>query len=475
MALSQLYIISEENMKNNQYCYLKKARGNRIISVLAISSLLLVVSGCDSTMKESKPTDTVTNTAPNLDNPSLSDKNKNNSDYKAVSKDGFIAADDGASTPDGIEKVTTANNQFAVDMYQQINGQPDQADDNVFFSPYSLSTAMAMLYAAAEGETKAQIQKTFHYPAPAILNPNSAALYNQFNKPNPDYKLATVNDLWMQQGLTPTKSYIDTVQRYYSGQVTALDFEGSPDSARQTINKKIVEKTKQMIPELLPKGSIKSDTAVVLTNAVYFKGDWTLPFTAERTSAQPFYNAIGRASTVQMMQQQSYFSYYEDKHIQVVQLPYKGDDLSMLVVLPKFNHKLAMQQLTKSLSATKIKQWRSGLVRQEVDLQLPKFKLDARYQMKTLLADMGMPKAFNNGAEFNLYADGTPIKLDEVYHQAVVTVDEKGTEAAAAAGAVGMYVGMSYPVEFKADHPFMFMIKDNKTDALLFLGQVNKP
>ena len=213
----------------------------------------------------------------------------------------------------------------------------------------------------------------------------------------------------------------------------------------------------------------------MLTNAIYFKGDWTLPFTAERTSAQPFYNAIGRASTVQMMQQQSYFSYYEDKHIQVVQLPYKGDDLSMLVVLPKLNHKLAMQQLAKSLNATKIKQWSAGLVRQEVDLQLPKFTLDARYQMKTLLADMGMPKAFNNGAEFNLYADGPPIKLDEVYHQAVVTVDEKGTEAAAAAGAVGMYVGMSYPVEFKADHPFMFMIKDNKTDAILFLGQVNKP
>ena len=360
-------------------------------------------------------------------------------------------------------------------MYQQINGQPDQADKNVFFSPYSLSTVMAILYAAAEGETKAQIQKTFHYPAPAILNPNSAALYNQFNKPNPDYKLATVNDLWMQQGLTLNKSYADTVQHYYSGQVTALDFEGSPDPARQTINKKIADKTKQLIPELLPKGSIKSDTAVVLTNAIYFKGDWTLPFTAERTSAQPFYNAIGRASTVQMMQQQSYFSYYENKHIQVVQLPYKGDDLSMLVVLPKLNHKLAMQQLAKSLNATKIKQWSAGLVRQEVDLQLPKFKLDARYQMKTLLADMGMPKAFNNGAEFNLYADGTPIKLDEVYHQAVVTVDEKGTEAAAAAGAVGMYVGMSYPVEFKADHPFMFVIKDNKTDAILFLGQVNKP
>ena len=436
-------------------------QNSQLVSVLAISSLLLIVSGCDSTIKNNRAgavTDTIPHNQPAI-----------NHQAPPIEEKVLI------STPEGIAEIITANNQFAIAMYQQINGQPDQADKNVFFSPYSLSTAMAMLYAAAEGETKAQIQKTFHYPAPAILNPNSAALYNQFNKPNPDYKLATVNDLWMQQGLTPTKSYIDTVQRYYSGQVTALDFEGSPDPARQTINKRIAEKTKQMIPELLPKGSIKSDTAVVLTNAIYFKGDWTMPFTAERTSAQPFYNAIGRASTVQMMQQQSYFSYYENKHIQVVQLPYKGDDLSMLVVLPKLNHKLAMQQLAKSLNATKIKQWSAGLVRQEVDLQLPKFKLDARYQMKTLLADMGMPKAFNNGAEFNLYADGPPIKLDEVYHQAVVTVDEKGTEAAAAAGAVGMYVGMSYPVEFKADHPFMFVIKDNKTDAILFLGQVNKP
>ena len=436
-------------------------QNSQLVSVLAISSLLLIVSGCDSTIKNNRAgavTDTIPHNQPAI-----------NHQAPPIEEKVLI------STLEGIAEIITANNQFAIAMYQQINGQPDQADKNVFFSPYSLSTAMAMVYAAAEGETKAQIQKTFHYPAPAILNPNSAALYNQFNKPNPDYKLATVNDLWMQQGLTLNKSYADTVQHYYSGQVTALDFEGSPDPARQTINKKIADKTKQLIPELLPKGSIKSDTAVVLTNAIYFKGNWTLPFTAESTSTQPFYNAIGRASTVQMMRQQSYFDYYEDKHIQVVQLPYKGDDLSMLVVLPKLNHKLAMQQLAKSLNATKIKQWSAGLVRQEVDLQLPKFKLDARYQMKTLLADMGMPKAFNNGAEFNLYADGPPIKLDEVYHQAVVTVDEKGTEAAAAAGAVGMYVGMSYPVEFKADHPFMFVIKDNKTDAILFLGQVNKP
>lgn len=279
-------------------------QNSQLVSVLAISSLLLIVSGCDNTIRNntvSTVTDMITPSPQTISN------------QVPLTEVKILT-----STPEGIAEVVTANNQFAIAMYQQINGKSEQVDENMFFSPYSLSTAMAMLYAAAEGETKAQIQKTFHYPTPTTLNPNSAALYNQFNKSNPDYKLATVNDLWMQQGLTPTKSYIDTVQRYYSGQVTALDFEGSPDPARQTINKKIAEKTKQMIPELLPKGSIKSDTAVVLTNAVYFKGDWTMPFTAERTSAQPFYNAIGRASTVQMMQQQSYFDYYEDKHIQVV-------------------------------------------------------------------------------------------------------------------------------------------------------------
>ena len=464
-------------MKNNQYCYLKKARGNRIISAFAISSLLLIVSGCDSTIKESKSTDSVVNSPSNSDQSSLPENNKNNSDYKAVSKDGFIAADDDASTSDGIEKVITANNQFAVAMYQQINGQPDQADKNVFFSPYSLSTAMAMLYAAAEGETKAQIQKTFYYPSMDTLNPNSAALYNQFNKPNPDYKLATVNDLWMEQGLTPTKSYVDTVQRYYGGQVTNLDFEDNPDPSRLIINKKIAQHTNQLIPELLPKGSIKPITVAVLTNAIYFKGDWKVPFEVQSTTEQPFYPLTGEPSDIKMMQLQEHFGYSEDKQVQVVQLPYKGDDLSMLVVLPKSKDKTAMQQLVRDLSADKIKEWNKDLITQEVNLHLPKFKLEERYDMKDMLSDMGMPIAFNQDkATFKLFDQPLSTWIDEIYHQAVVIVDEKGTEAAAATGIVVSTESASAPPPvFKADHPFMFMIKDNKTDAILFLGQVNKP
>ena len=446
------------------------------MGALAVSSLLFVVTGCDSTMKGTKPTDSVVNTASNPEKSSLPDKAKSNADAQADSPVYFIAADASASTPDGIEKVTTANNQFAIAMYRQINGHTGQADDNVFFSPYSLSTAMAMLYAAAEGETKAQIQKTFYYPSMDILNPNSAALYNQFNKPNPDYKLATVNDLWMEQGLTPTKSYVDTVQRYYGGQVTNLDFESNPNPSRLIINKKIAQHTNQLIPELLPKGSIKPITVAVLTNAIYFKGDWKVPFEVQSTTEQPFYNHIGTSPNIKMMQLQEHFGYSEDKQVQVVQLPYKGDDLSMLVVLPKSKDKAAMQQLVQDLSADTIKQWSKDLVTQEVNVHLPKFKLEASYQMKNLLTDMGMPRAFEKGAGFNLFDNSPPIKIDDVYHKAVVIVDEKGTEAAAATGIVANATAASAPPPvFKADHPFMFMIKDNKTDAILFLGQVNKP
>lgn len=447
------------------------------MGALAVSSLLFVVTGCDSTMKGTKPTDSVVNSPSNSDQSSLPENNKNNSDYKAVSKDGFIAADDSASTPDGIEKVTTANNQFAVDMYRQINGHTGQADDNVFFSPYSLSTAMAMLYAAAEGETKAQIQKTFYYPSMDVLNPNSAALYNQFNKPNPDYKLATVNDLWMEQGLTPTKSYVDTVQRYYGGQVTNLDFESNPNPSRLIINKKIAQHTNQLIPELLPKGSIKKNTVAVLTNAVYFKGDWKTPFNIQSTSEQPFYTHVGTSPNIKMMHTQADFGYSEDKQVQVVQLPYKGDDLSMLVILPKSKEKTAMQQLVRDLSADKIKEWNKDLITQEVNLHLPKFKLKERYDMKDMLSDMGMPIAFNQDkATFKLFDQPLSTWIDEIYHQAVVIVDEKGTEAAAATGIVVSTESASAPPPvFKADHPFLFMIKDNRTDAILFLGQVNKP
>ena len=433
------------------------------MGTLALGSLL-AIAGCNNSLVDNQPIKQAADkpTVSKIENPSTPKTDKS-----------YIAADDSASTPEGVKQVVDANNQFAIDLYQQINKQPKQAENNVFFSPYSLSTAMAMLYAAAEGETKQQIQKTFHYPASAILNPNSAALYNQFNKPNPDYKLATVNDLWMQQGLSPNQTYLDTVKRYYGGQVTNLDFASRPELSRQTINNTIANHTKQMISELLPSGSISRSTATVLTNAVYFKSEWAQPL-ALRNWEQPFYNLDGTSTDVNLMYGINHFDYMEDEKVQVVELPYKGDDLSMLIVLPKSKEPVAIQKLVANLSTTQINQWTEQLENRKVFLIIPKFKLQESYQMESLLTKMGMPIAFGSRADFSLFNDEQSLAVDSIIHKAVVEVDEKGTVAAAATSIVIKPISASYNAEFTADHPFIFMIKDNKTDAILFLGQVNK-
>ena len=447
-------------MKNrNQYIY-KKSAMKLSVGTLALGSLL-AIAGCNNSLVDNQP-------IKQANNKPIVSKTENPSTPKTDKF--YIAADDSASTPEGVEKVVDANNQLAIDLYQQIN---KQAENNVFFSPYSLSTAMAMLYAAAEGETKQQIQNTFHYPTPTILNPNSAALYNQFNKPNPNYELSTANDLWMRQGLSPNQTYLDTVKRYYGGQVTNLDFASHPEPSRQTINKTIANHTKQMIPELLPEGSIKLSTAAVLTNAVYFKSEWAQPL-GLRGSTQPFHNLNGTTTDTNFMYSIGKSSYTEDKQVQVVELPYKSNDLSMLIVLPKLKETAAMQALVKNLSADQIGQWTHNMKIKEVDLQLPKFKMEQDYKMDELLAEMGMPIAFDSRADFSLFNNKLPLAVDSIIHKAVIEVDEKGTVAAAATSIGPVLVSANYDVEFNANRPFMFMIKDNKTDAILFLGQVNK-
>jgi serpin B len=432
------------------------------VGTLALGSLL-AIAGCNNSLVDNQLIKAAAEkpVVSKTENPSTTKTDKN-----------YTAADDSASTPEGIKQVANANNQFAIDLYQQINKQAKQAENNIFFSPYSLSTAMAMLYAAAEGETKHQIQKTFHYPTPAILNPNSAALYNQFNKPNPNYDLSTVNDLWMRQGLSPIQNYLHTVQRYYGGKVTNLDFKNSPEPSRQTINKTIAKHTKQMIPELLAKDSIKADTAAVLTNAVYFKSEWAQPL-GLRGSTQPFYNLNGTTTDTNFMYSIESFDYMEDERVQVVELPYKGDELSMLVVLPKSKEAAAMQKLIANLSTAQINKWTERLESKEIFLNMPKFKLEQIYKMESILTEMGMPIVFSNKADFSLFNDKLPLAVDSVIHKAVVEVDEKGTVAAAATSIVVRVVSASYNAELTADHPFMFMIKDSKTDAILFLGQVN--
>lgn len=378
--------------------------------------------------------------------------------------------------PENINQVVNASNQFAIDMYQKISSDTDQAGKNVFFSPYGLSTAMAMLYVGAEGETKNQIAKTFHYPALPVLNMGSSGLMEQLNKPNPNYQLITTNHLWINKELTPNQAYLDTVKRYYGGEVTNLDFANQPDPSRQIMNKAIAKQTEQMIPELLPPKSIQDDTVSVLTNAIYFKGDWKSQFDAKNTRLMLFYTFENSSSKTQMMYQKMDLSYMENDNLQIAQLPYQGNELSMMVVLPKSKDKAALEQIIGKLNVAQMNEWSKHLKPAEVDVYLPKFKLQESYKMKDLLSQMGMPVAFDEGkAEFNLFNTRRRLFLDDVIHKAVVEVDEKGTKAAAATAVVVAVESASMPITFKADHPFMFVIKDNKTGAILFLGQVNKP
>ena len=228
-----------------------------------------------------------------------------------------------------------------------------------------------------------------------------------------------------------------------------------------------------MIPELMPSGSIDSSTATVLTNAVYFKSEWAKPFGLQG-GTRPFHNLDGTTSSKEMMYKTAYFDYMENEHVQVVELPYKSNDLSMLIILPKSKEAAAMQKLVADLSSNQVSQWTEQLENQEIFLVMPKFKLEESYSMKPILANMGMPIAFGSRANYSLFNDKLPLKVDSVVHKAVVEVDEKGTVAAAATGIGVQLVMATHKAEITADHPFMFMIKDNKTDAILFLGQVNK-
>lgn len=434
---------------------------------LALSSLVVAISGCNSTYVSTSPADTAKVLKAGTD-PSKS----------AAQQDAIqpVLTDDSVATPKGLNQVVTANNQFAIALYQQLNAQADQNNKNLFFSPYSLSSAMAMLYNAAQGETKQQIEQVFYYPKVATLNANSAALYQQFNKPNPDYKFVSANDIWIAQGLKPNKSYLDTLAHYYGSQVTNLDFKNSPEAARLKINATIADYTQQMIPALMSPSSISANTATVLTNAVYFKGDWQTPFNPSEKKLFSLFD--GNTVTIDMMHNKADFAYTEDEHAQIIKLPYKGEALSMMVILPKAKDQAAMHNLSESLSTNQIEQWNKSLVKREVIVDLPKFKLQQSYEMTPLLSKMGMPIAFSSQADFSLFSDQIAIKVDAMVHQAVIEVDETGTKAAAATGVIIVPMSLGYStnrIEFTADHPFIFVIKDNATGTILFLGQVNKP
>ncbi len=379
------------------------------------------------------------------------------------------------------QAVVAANNRFAVDLYRTLAGDTAQADQNIFFSPSSISTAFAITAEGARGRTHDEIQTVFHLPAdPGVVRNGSSRIYAALNAPGAGYIMSTANALYAEKTYRFLPEYISAAQMYYHANATNMDFIGHPEESRQFINRQVEEQTRGRIHNILPAGSINDVTRLVITNAIYFKGTWSNKFDEAGTRDDVFHTASGRTLNVPMMHIRAHFPYMETDEYQAIALPYDaagGRPVSMLVLLPRENNPAGFEA---NLSPESIAAIRKDLAFRNVQVSLPRFTMDTSYNLNDFLPGMGMPAAFDAGAADFSGMDGSHLLyIGGAFHKAFVEVNENGTEATAAT--VGYLAdgaspnAKGEPLSFVADHPFVFMILDDESGNILFMGRVTAP
>jgi serpin B len=389
----------------------------------------------------------------------------------------FMRAAAAEPTAPAAVAVARDGNAFAFDLYARLRaGQ----SGNLFFSPQSISTALAMTYAGARGDTAAQMARTLHFSLPQDQLPVAyAALLKALNPAgtSPGYRLSIANRLWGQRGEPFLDDFLAVTRRDYGAELGLVDFRANADAARAEINAWVLQQTADKIRDLIPQGVLAHDTRLVLANAIYFRGDWAKQFAKDATTPQPFHVAADRTVTVPLMFAKAPvgFAAPADTGLKVAELPYKGDDVSMIVLLPDAVDGLAA--LESKLTLENLSRWTSDLHRQDVLVYLPRFSVESSFGLTPTLSAMGMPLPFSDGADFSGMNGKRDLLISAVIHKARVDVDEQGTEAAAATGVV---VGLtaarpSEPPAFRADHPFVFVIRHKPTGAILFVGRVVNP
>ncbi len=371
-----------------------------------------------------------------------------------------------------IATVTAANNQFAFDLYSEYKSK----EGNIFFSPFSISTALAMTFEGAKGQTANEMREVFHFPADENARKlGYSELFSKINAENKSYKLSTANALWAQENYQFLDEYFETVKKYYNGGVTNLDFVRESESSRITINNWVEDQTNDKIKDLIPRGLITPLTRLVLTNAIYFKGDWLKQFNEDETRDEDFRISSDETKKVPMMRrtdEEAKFNFTENEKLQILELPYSGEELSMLILLPKNDD---LEYLENSLTLENLEKWKKDLREERVNIFIPKFKFETKYLMKEDLKKMGMPTAFSGDADFSGMTGIKDLFISAVVHQAFVEVNEKGTEAAAATGVIMDKLAPPSISVFRADHPFVFLIQEKETGSILFLGRVGEP
>jgi len=386
--------------------------------------------------------------------------------HEVTAKLNSPALDDSAATPESLEATVDASNLFAFELYERYS----EGDDNVFYSPYSISTALSMTYEGARGLTAEEMQKVFHWSTdPAVRRPGAARAFNVLNGGDRPYALHTANALWMQEGYPFKEDYVAVVEDYYGGEPNLIDF-GDAAEAADTINGWVEERTRDKIKDLLSPGMLM-DARLVLTNAIYFKGDWATMFDPELTRQAGFHVAPEETVTVDMMNIiDGRFGYLDTGDAQILELPYEGEDLSMVIILPRTGE---IHGFEEGFTLQDYLEWLDMLEPTRLEVHLPRFKFETKYDIGEDLAEMGMPTAFTGSADFSGMSEGG-LFIGHVVHQAYVDVNEEGTEAAAATGVVMVESAPILEV-FNADHPFMFTIRDRGTGLILFMGRVTDP
>lgn len=390
---------------------------------------------------------------------------------------GAAAAKDPAPAEQSDEKtIAEGNNAFALELYAKL-AEPAFGGGNLFFSPYSISSALAMAYAGARGQTTQQMADVLHFTLPQEkLNSAFAALKDQLSKDDTQsgYELSVANALWGQKEYRFLEEFIELNRKYYGAGLNEVDFVTAAETARQKINAWVEKQTRGKIKDLIQSGVLGPLTRLVLTNAIYFKGRWASQFDKDRTKDEPFMVTRDKKVEAALMNQKGRFKYYEQDAFVMLELPYKSEVLSMVVILPRKIDGLA--EMTKSLTAENLKKWLVRMRKREVIVYLPKFKMTSQFELAGCLGAMGMPDAFSlPPADFSGMTADKELFISNVIHKAFVAVDEEGTEAAAATGVVMGITAVVQPLVFRADRPFVFMIRDNRSGSILFIGRVVNP
>ena len=370
------------------------------------------------------------------------------------------------------------NSAFAFDLYQLLR----QDTNNVFFSPYSISQALAMTYSSARGETEKQMSDTLHFVlSQDRLHPAFNGLDIELSKrgegaqgkDEEGFRLNIVNAIWGQEDYRFLSEFLDVLAEHYGAGLRVLDFVNAPEESRITINDWVSEQTKGRIEDLIPEGAIDALTRLVLTNAIYFNAAWQFSFNEDATTDGPFYLLDGGEVIVPMMTQTESFGYTKGDDYQAVELPYDGQELSMIILLPSdgqfenFESSMVYQRVTEIISS---------LAGQQVNLTIPKFEFESEFSLKKALTTMGMPVAFSADADFSGMTGNRDLAIDDILHKAFVSVDEAGTEAAAATAVIMTLTAVpAPPVVVTVDRPFIFLIRDIETGTILFIGRVVNP